>query len=186
VLGVLSRAFDADPVVNWVVRQDGGRPAAIEWVFDLELRIALPRGHVRTTADGRAVAIWAAPGRWRSGRLAQVAQLRGFIQSVGLRRLPAVVAAVSALEARHPKTAHFHLADLAVDPPVQGRGLGGALLRHLLDECDRQGIPAYLENSNPRNTPLYERHGFQTRERHVMGGDGPPLLLMWRDPVRPS
>jgi GNAT superfamily N-acetyltransferase len=182
---VLCRAFDADPVVNWIVRQDGGRRAAIEWLFKISLDIAMPNGHVYTTSDGHAAAIWAPPGRWRTGRIRQLGQLPGFVRAVGLRRFSAVVAAVAAIESRHPDDPHFYLADLAVDPPAQGRGLGTALLAHVLDNCDREGVPAYLENSNPRNTPLYERHGFVARDRYLMGGDGPPLLLMWREP-RPS
>jgi ribosomal protein S18 acetylase RimI-like enzyme len=179
---VLCRAFDADPVVNWIVRQDSRRRAALEWLFKISLDMAMPHGHVYTTTDGRAVALWAPPGRWRTGRARQLGQLPGFVRAVGLRRLSAVVGAVAAIEARHPDEPHFYLADLAVDPAVQGRGLGSALIAHVLESCDRDGVPAYLENSNPRNTPLYERHGFVARERYLMGGDGPPLLLMWREP----
>jgi GNAT superfamily N-acetyltransferase len=182
MLGVLTRAFDGDPVVNWVVRQDEGRAAAIRWVFNLSLRLALPHGHVFMSEDGLGVALWAPPGRWRGARRDQIGQLAGFVRSVGIRNVPRVAAAVAALEARHPRAAHYYLADLAVDPPAQGQGVGSALLRHVLDICDRRALPAYLENSNPRNTPLYERHGFRARERHLIGGDGPPLLLMWRDP----
>jgi GNAT superfamily N-acetyltransferase len=186
MLGVLCRAFDQDPVVNWVLRQDRGRAAAFQWLFRLSLRLALPHGHVYVTADGRGVAVWTPPDKWRAGRREQLGQLPGFFRSVGLRRVPRVLAAVAALEARHPRPPHFYLADLAVDPPAQGRGLGSAMLGHVLDRCDRDAVPAYLENSNPRNTPLYERHGFRTLERHLMGGDGPPILLMWRQPRRPA
>ena len=51
-------------------------------------------------------------------------------------------------------------------------GLGSALIKHGLRQCDAQGLPAYLESSHPRNVPLYERHGFrvvsQTPERFFM------------------
>jgi ribosomal protein S18 acetylase RimI-like enzyme len=68
---------------------------------------------------------------------------------------------------------------IGVDPVRQGRGLGSALLKHGLGQCDAQGLPAYLESSNPKNVPLYERHGFE-----VMGliqpADFPPLYPMLR------
>ena len=182
--GVLSRAFDVDPVMNWVLRQDAGRPAAFEWMFRLSLALTLPQGNVYTTADRNAAALWAPPGkwRWRAGWFRQLHQAPGFVRAVGLRRMPRVLPAVSALEARHPQLPHFYLFQLAVDPTQQGRGIGSALLRHTLEACDRDGHPAYLENSNPRNGPLYERHGFTVLERHRIGGDGPPLWLMWREP----
>ena len=60
----------------------------------------------------------------------------------------------------HPKEPYWYLPLIGVDPARQGKGLGGALLRHQLAICDRDGAPAYLESSNPRNISLYERHGF--------------------------
>ena len=182
--GVLCRAFDADPVMNWVLRQDAGRTAAFEWMFRLSLALTLPHRNVYTTADQRATALWAPPGKWRwgAGWFRQLQQAPEFMRAVGLRRMPRVLRAVSALEARHPQRRHYYLFQLAVDPPLQGKGIGSALLRHTLEVCDSAGHPAYLENSNPRNAPLYERHGFRVLECHRIGGDGPPLWLMWREP----
>jgi ribosomal protein S18 acetylase RimI-like enzyme len=61
----------------------------------------------------------------------------------------------------HPTEPHWYLAVLGVDPHARGLGLGGALLAHSLERVDRDRLPAYLESSNPRNIPLYERHGFE-------------------------
>lgn len=180
--GVLARAFDGDPVVNWVVRQDEGRAWAMAWLYRLSLDMATPMGHVYTTADLQGVALWTPPGRLGAGQWRQVWRLPGFLRAVGMRRVPRIVPAIAALSARHPRAAHWYLSELGVDPPVQGRGVGSALLVHRLALCDRDRVPAYLENSNPRNTPLYERHGFRALEEHRLGGDGPPVLLMWRDP----
>lgn len=184
---VLCQAFDGDPVMNWILRQDRARAAAFEWMFRLSLALTLPHGHVYTTQDRSAAALWTPPGkwRWRAGWLRQLRQAPGFVRAVGVGRLRRVLPAVAALEARHPKPPHFYLFQIGVAPPHQGRGIGSALLRHTLSDCDSSGIAAYLENSNPRNAPLYERHGFEAFECHRIGGDGPPLWLMWREP-RPA
>lgn len=181
---MLRRAFDADPVVNWVVRQDGERERALRWLFRLALDMAMPLGHVYMTADGAGAALWAPPGRQPSGQLRHVWRLPGFLHAVGLRRLQAVVPSLLTLGSKHPHPAHWYLSELAVDPPAQGRGAGSALLSDRLATCDREGVPAYLENSNPRNTPLYSRHGFRVTEELRLGGDGPPIWLMWRDAAR--
>jgi GNAT superfamily N-acetyltransferase len=183
--GVLARAFDGDPVVNWVIRQDAGREWAMAWLYRLSLDMATPLGHVYTTEDLRGVALWTPPGRLGAGQWRQAWQLPGFVRAVGMRRLRRVVPAVAALAGKHPRRPHWYLSELAVDPPVQGRGIGSALIADRLALCDREGAAAYLENSNPRNTPLYERHGFRAMEELRIGGDGPPVLLMWRDPAAP-
>ena len=79
----------------------------------------------------------------------------------------------------HPKEPHWYLPLLGVDPARQGQGLGSALLKHALAHCDAEGLPAYLESSNIKNVPLYERHGFEVLGV-IQPGDFPPLYPMLR------
>jgi GNAT superfamily N-acetyltransferase len=65
---------------------------------------------------------------------------------------------------------------------AQGRGLGSALLRHVLATCDGDALPAYLEATNPRNRDLYARHGFDVVEV-IQAGTSPPLWAMLREPA---
>lgn len=83
----------------------------------------------------------------------------------------------------HPKEPHWYLPLIGVDPASQGKGLGGALLRHATDICDRDGAPAYLESSNLQNLPLYERHGFEVLGTIQVGGS-PTIVPMLRPPRR--
>ena len=50
---------------------------------------------------------------------------------------------------------------VGVEPNAQGKGLGGALMRHAVARCDQEGALATLGSSNPRNISPYERHGFE-------------------------
>jgi ribosomal protein S18 acetylase RimI-like enzyme len=83
----------------------------------------------------------------------------------------------------HPQEPLWYLPLIGIDPAHQGKGLGGALLRHQLAICDRDGAAAYLESSNPRNVPLYERHGFEALGR-IQAGSSPTLVPMLRKPRR--
>jgi ribosomal protein S18 acetylase RimI-like enzyme len=76
-------------------------------------------------------------------------------RQAGLERL------FAQMERHHPAEACWYLPLIGVDPSCQGRGHGSALLRYALEQCDRDGVPAYLESSNPRNIPLYQRQGFE-------------------------
>jgi ribosomal protein S18 acetylase RimI-like enzyme len=81
----------------------------------------------------------------------------------------------------HPSEPHWYLPLIGVDPARQSQGHGSALMRHALAACDRDGRPAYLESTNPRNLPLYERHGFE-RLGTIQAGASPPLFPMLRKP----
>ena len=81
----------------------------------------------------------------------------------------------------HPTEPHWYLPLIGVDVTKQGLGYGSALLRHALERCDRDRLPAHLEASNPRNKVLYERHGFQELGV-IQAGSSPPMWPMQRKP----
>ena len=58
----------------------------------------------------------------------------------------------------------------------------GPLRAPILQRCDRNGVPAYLEATSDRNRALYECHGFRAHGAIPLP-DGPALWRMWRDPV---
>ena len=85
---------------------------------------------------------------------------------------------------RHrPAEPHIYLFAVGVAEAARGRGLGRRLLAPVLADCDRAGLPAYLENSKDRNTPFYNSLGFfASGPKFPPAAGAPPLLPMWREP----
>jgi ribosomal protein S18 acetylase RimI-like enzyme len=81
----------------------------------------------------------------------------------------------------HPSEPHWYLPLTGVDPLQQGKGFGSALLQHTLFQPDRDNKLAYLESSNPRNIPLYKRHGFELLGT-IQTGTSPSIAPMLRRP----
>jgi GNAT superfamily N-acetyltransferase len=81
----------------------------------------------------------------------------------------------------HPTESHWYLPLIGVDVTKQGLGYGSALLRHALERCDRDQLPAYLEASSPKNRQLYARHGFEELGV-IQEGSSPPMWPMQRTP----
>jgi len=109
-----------------------------------------------------------------------IAAIGPLVQAFARLERSAVLSRVGeAVRAFHPDAPHWYLSMIGVDPMRQGRGLGSALLEAGLARCDADGAIAYLESSNPKNIPLYERYGFE-----VLGvidpEDFPPLTPMLR------
>lgn len=71
-------------------------------------------------------------------------------------------------EAHHPDEPHWYLATLGTDPSAQGRGIGSALLADVLERCDREATPAYLETETEANVAFYA-----PRLRREVGGRRP-------------
>jgi len=79
------------------------------------------------------------------------------------------------LEGLHPKEPHRYLGTLGVDPLLQGRGVGSALLSTWLIGVDRDGLAAYLETDSERSVSFYETAGFALEgEAAILG------VRVWR------
>ncbi len=50
-----------------------------------------------------------------------------------------------------------------------------------LAHIDEEGMPAYLESSNPANNHRYERFGFVKIGAFFPPGGETPVTTMWRD-----
>jgi ribosomal protein S18 acetylase RimI-like enzyme len=178
----LARAFFDDPISRWVTPQERSRLRRLERAFDVGVRkVYLRDGDCWTTEGVAGAALWLPPGGWIVPPGRQLRLLPGMVRAYG-RDLPRALRAFQVVAREHPHAPHhWYLPFIGVDPDWQGKGIGTALLQPVLERCDRERLPAYLEASTPRNRACYERSGF-----HVTGTidfpDGPTMWKMWREP----
>jgi ribosomal protein S18 acetylase RimI-like enzyme len=167
----LAEAFTGDPVWMWMVPSPAGRRR----LFGALLRHAIPKDHVYTAGEGRAVAMWAPPGQWRLPAAAMVRAAGPMVLATHWR-LPRLLGRNSEIERLHEKVPaqHWYLEFIASTE----RGLGSMLMEHGIQTVTR-GLPIYLESSNPRNLSFYERHGFEVTGEPPMRS-GPPQWTLWR------
>ncbi|HEY1594657.1 MAG TPA: GNAT family N-acetyltransferase [Thermoleophilaceae bacterium] len=179
VAALLARAFYDDPAMSWTFPSDRKRLAQAERFWSIRLRYMASQEEIYVTEDLSATAVWGLPDRWHvswreTGELARM---------MVNPRLPMLFTGLRRLEKAHPpKPPSFYLAVLGTDPPKQGQGLGSALMEPVLEHCDRDGVPAYLESSKERNLDFYARFGFRVLQTVRLPG-GPDMWPMWREPA---
>jgi ribosomal protein S18 acetylase RimI-like enzyme len=180
----LASAFQDDPVISWVFPHEQRRRGVLPAFMEFRLRkLAFPKDEVWMTGDGAATAVWIPPpGKWQMSRSERLWLLPPLIRFLG-PRTASVLGGLNRMEEQHPQDpSHWYLFILGTELAAQGRGLGSALLSHVLARVDADGLPAYLESSNERNIALYSRHGFEVISELTIPG-GPRIWPMWRGPT---
>ncbi|HTU77859.1 MAG TPA: GNAT family N-acetyltransferase [Solirubrobacteraceae bacterium] len=179
---MLARAFLDDPVACWAWRPDALRAGALERFQAIRMRQLIGGEEIWTTDDLSSAALWAPPKRWHMSLRETAMLVPCFLRPRLFARMPLVALGWERLERAHPRTpAHFYLAVLGTEPDAQGRGLGSAVLRPVLERCDGDQVGAYLESSKERNVDFYARHGFRVLDE-IRLLRGPKMWRMWRDP----
>jgi GNAT superfamily N-acetyltransferase len=174
---VLARSFHEDPVYEWIFPDPEERARKSPAMFRLFIKQVLRHGIVLTDGEVRGAALWRKP-HLRMGRLEELGFNFGMFRLLGARS--AVIGrGFAPIEALHPQEPHVYLPLLGADPAHQGKGVGSALLRPVLDACDREGLLSYLESSKRENIPFYQRHGFELLEAYTIP-DGPTVWPMQR------
>ncbi|MDA8291415.1 MAG: GNAT family N-acetyltransferase [Actinomycetota bacterium] len=185
ISAMLARAFARDPVASYIFPTPAVRSARLERFFELQLRHNyLARGEVYVLDTRVAAAMWMPP-KAPEPRARDVLAHLALLPLLGFRFLATRELSLM-LAARHPPVPHYYLGTIGTAPEEQGRGAGSRLLVPVLARCDATGMPAYLECSKEQNVRFYSRHGFEVREQVRAPGGGPPLWLMWREPLRPG
>ncbi|XUU60391.1 GNAT family N-acetyltransferase [Erythrobacter sp. HA6-11] len=176
---ITADAFRNDPFNAWLF----GNFAGIKALFRLQAkRIYTQRGYCYSAGDDGAC-MWMLPGG--SGNFSRmdyaIFAMNTFFAS-GRGAIDRGIKTGQAMEARHPDFEHAYLFSIGVRPSAQGKGLGRKLIQPVLDACDRKGLRAYLENSNPANTGFYNSCGFtQLGEPIHPTEDSPALVPMVRE-----
>jgi ribosomal protein S18 acetylase RimI-like enzyme len=176
-IGVMTLAFSADPVVRWVwpdpqqyltyfprfVKAFGGKAFAHKSAYYVD--------------NFAGVALWLPP----NVHFDEEAVVDTLQASVSEEVLKDGFSVFEQMAKYHPSEQHWYLPVLGVDPSRHGKGLGSALMQHVLPQCDRDGKLAYLESSNPRNVPFYKRHGFEVMGT-IPAGKSHSVFPMLRKP----
>jgi GNAT superfamily N-acetyltransferase len=72
---------------------------------------------------------------------------------------------------------YIHLLIMGVSQEFQGKGLGGQLLRAVIEKSESENKPIYLETQKEENVNLYKKFGFSVKNKIIL--PEPLNLPMW-------
>jgi GNAT superfamily N-acetyltransferase len=181
VVATIALAFEHDPI--WGVAlagRDGGTDHHVPY-WRLFVTAAMRFESVRVTDDLGACAVWLPPcaDELNADDLESLETLlQRSLEPTALESIHVLYERFDA--SRASQAPHAYLSLLATHPDHRGHGVGQALLAADLTAWDRQGVPTYLESTNPANDHRYERAGFRP-----VGGfdailDGARVTAYWR------
>ncbi len=175
VLEGLTLGFVADPFMRWLYPEPGSYLQHFPRVMSFFGGRAFENGSAFRNEDCSASALWLPPGVHPD----EEGLIACFEETIPAEKQDALFATFEQMDKCHPEEPCWHLAFIAVDPSLQGKGLGSALLEESLKQCDRDGRPAYLESTNAANLSLYRRFGFE-QTGVIETEQAPPLFPMFR------
>ena len=177
IIGVITMAFANDPAGRRLY------PDAAQYLKFCPAFIrlyggpAFDHGGAHFTPGYAGAALWLPPGVHGDDE-AMTDLLNRSVAASARDELDAVY---TAMHDHHPPEPHWFLPLIGVDLVSQRQGHGTALLEFGVTQCDRDGKLAYLDSTNPKNIPLYERFGFEVLDTIEIGGH-PPVFPMLRRP----
>jgi ribosomal protein S18 acetylase RimI-like enzyme len=160
VVDLLTRAFDNNNSVNYVVKQDNKRITRIRRLMDYSFELCYTYGNVYLTGDRKGAVLLLLPHTKKLTPHTVLLDLKLVFGSMGISRLFKVLSRESQIKKFYPKEL-MYLWFICVDPQYQGQGLGSQMLQYVINESNLRRLPLYLETSMERNMPFYERFNFK-------------------------
>jgi GNAT superfamily N-acetyltransferase len=175
-IATLVLAFDTDPVARWMYEDPHQYLLHVPRLFQVLGSSSFEAGAAQRTGDGLGVALWLPPGvHGDDGPLEAV-----IAESIAGEKQADVYSVFERTEHYRPTEPHWYLSLIGVEALNRNKGFGAVLLRYGLRRCDEEHRPAYLWSSNPLNTSLYKRHGFEIIGT-IQKGSSPPIFPMLRE-----
>ena len=161
----LAHAFHSDPLMVYAIPDPADRTRLLPDVYARMIRFGVLTGEVYVTAGTvEGVAVWLPPNvKWTRENIeaSGMHETPTLIGNDAYQRYREVVGREWQARERDITDPCWYLFLLGVEPNRQRQGLGGALMRPILERADTDQIACYLETENERNVAFYRRQGFE-------------------------
>lgn len=169
VLDILTRSFDDNKSVNYIVKQDGRRVQRIKKLMEYAFDTCYLYGDIFLSDNKEGCALVLLPDKKKITFQSILLDVQLAISCIGLFNIKKALDRETKIKKRYPKEPIYHIWFIGVHPKAQNTGIGGALLREVINEGRVRQRPVYLETSTLKNLPLYQKFGFEIYDQLDLG-----------------
>lgn len=161
VVDILTKSFDTNRSVNYIVKQDSKRVKRVSALMDYSFQVCYAFGDVFLSEDKKACALVTYPDKKRTTLKSILLDVKLITSAVGLKNIKKTLVREAKIKKLQPKEKKYYLWFIGVDPVYQNEGIGSDLLNDLIQDSIQKNRPIYLETSTLKNLPWYKKFGFQ-------------------------
>ena len=180
VVDILTKSFDTNKSVNFVIPQDEKRVARISELMAYSFEMCFAFGVVFLSPDKKACALILFPDKKRTTIKTILWDLKLILNGIGITNIGKVMNRESKIKKIHPKELMYYGWFGGVDPKYQNNGVFTKLLNGLIQDSILKKRSFFLETSTLQNLPFYKKYGFQIYQELDLGYK---LYFMKREPV---
>ena len=160
VVDILTKSFDDNQSVNYIVQQDEKRLERVKALMDYSFEVCYAFGEVFLSDDKKACALVLFPDQKRTSLKSILLDVKLILSCVGIGNIKKALSRDSKIKNLQPKELMYYLWFIGVDPKYQHTGAGTKLLNDVIEDSSLQKRPIYLETSTLKNIPWYKKFGF--------------------------
>jgi len=182
---ILGKAYMENPALHYMIPEKEKLRKKIKELFKVQLRLRFQKGEIYASSPNlEGVIAWECSDNFETTfiKLLKAGGL-SLILKIGIaatKRVLSVVEFYDSLHLQHMKNPHWLLGPFGVDPPYQGKGIGGSMLRTFFEIADNSQFPIYLYTDKEKNYMMYLHMGFQLVEKAIYPDGNFPLWFMIR------
>ncbi len=169
VVDILTRSFNANQSVNYIVKQDEKRIKRISALMDYSFEVCYMFGDVFLSNDEKACALVLYPDKKKTTFRSILLDAKLIISCVGVKNIRRTLDRETKIKQVQVKDRMYYLWFIGVNPEYQNTGIGTGLLKEVINDSQIQNRPIYLETSTLKNLPWYKSQGFKVYHELDLG-----------------
>ncbi len=161
VVDILSKSFDTNQSVNYIVKQDSKRFQRVRALMDYSFEVCYLFGDVFLSDDKKACALVTYPDKKKTTLKSMLLDAKLIISCVGVGNIKKTLHREAMIKKLQPNEPMYYLWFIGVEPKYQNEGIGGSLLEDIIKDSNQKKRDIFLETSTLENIPFYKKFGFQ-------------------------